>query len=84
MTTLVANTFNWIGFVSIANWLNQLSASMKHRKNVRETINELSKLTDYELNDIGMSRGDIYWVATSTANKDDKISQENQNLRGWV
>jgi len=28
-----------------------------------KTYNELSNLTDYELNDIGLSRGEIYTVA---------------------
>ena len=43
------------------------------RKVIRDTERELHKLTDYELNDIGISRGDIYYVARS-----------NDNLRGWV
>jgi len=40
----------------------------------KQTIKELSKLTDKELNDIGLSRGDIWYVAHN----------QNDNLRGWV
>ena len=40
---------------------------------IRETEKELGRLTDYELADIGLSRGEIYYVARS-----------NENLKGWV
>jgi len=40
---------------------------------IRATEKELSKLSDNELSDIGLSRGEIYHVARS-----------NENLRGWV
>ena len=45
----------------------------------RQSLNELSKLTDRELNDIGIGRGDIHRVA-----KGDKSYQVNNNLKGWV
>ena len=35
----------------------------KHRAEVNETIKELTKLTDKELNDIGISRGEIRYIA---------------------
>ena len=44
------------------------------KKLAKQTIKELSKLTDKELNDIGLSRGDIWYVA----------HHQNDNLRGWV
>jgi len=40
---------------------------------IRATEKALGRLTDYELADIGLSRGEIYHVARS-----------NENLRGWV
>lgn len=43
----------------------------------RQTINELGKLTDKELNDIGIHRGEIYSIAYQTA-------EENENLKGWI
>lgn len=46
---------------------------------IRETIKELNKLSDRELNDIGISRGDIYSVAHG-----DTDCYANPNLKGWV
>jgi uncharacterized protein YjiS (DUF1127 family) len=43
-------------------------------KLAKQTMKELSRLTDKELNDIGLSRGDIWYVAHN----------QNENLRGWV
>jgi|TARA_B110000467_G_scaffold158373_1_gene174442 hypothetical protein len=48
----------------------------------------LNKLSNAELADIGLSRGDIYSIATKQFDDySDKIAtkaQPNQNLRGWV
>lgn len=44
---------------------------MKHRV-YRETYRELSKLSDRELKDIGISRGEIHWIAMNSF-------QENQD-----
>ena len=62
MTTLIA-TANTFGLTSLASWFKKLEAKLTHQSNVRATIKELSKLTDKELKDIGLSRGDIYSVA---------------------
>jgi uncharacterized protein YjiS (DUF1127 family) len=45
----------------------------EHNALARETIKELSKLSDKELRDIGINRGEIYTVAHT-----------NTNLKGWV
>ena len=59
---------------------------LRYRTNqaaIRQTIRELNMLTDRELADIGMCRGDIYSVARQDA--DMKISAEtNSNMKGWV
>ena len=54
-------------------FFKHLNDVRRKRKAVRATEKELHKLTDYELADIGLSRGEIYHVARS-----------NENLRGWV
>jgi len=74
MTTLVANTFG----LSL-NWLKVLKVKLEARSAARETVKELSKLTDRELNDIGISRGDIRFLAEQ--HYDDVV---NENLKGWV
>ena len=47
------------------------------------TIKELSKLSNRELNDIGLSRGDIYHVARSDA-ESRYGAEANPNLKGFV
>jgi len=48
----------------------------RYRK-YRQTYNALQRLSDYELKDIGMSRGMIKRVALERADV-------NDNLKGWV
>lgn len=58
----------------------------------KSTINELSRLSDYDLNDIGISRGDIRHIAQKhykdimEENRDKKelVGYANTNLKGWV
>ena len=57
---------------------------MEHASRVRSTIKELSQLSDAELRDIGISRGDIYAIAHEAYLDDlDKV-EFNRNLKGWV
>ena len=74
MTTLVANTFAWP-----FRWLRVLAVKAQAARAARATVNELSTLTDYELNNIGISRGEIRTLARE--HYDDVI---NANLKGWV
>ena len=67
-----------------------LRRSMKlraeRRTSYKQTYKELSKLNDYELNDIGISRGDIRSIANDTwedNNRRDSVRM-NSNLRGFV
>ena len=84
MTTIVANTFNFIGFVSIANWFKKVIDERQRQKNIRETIKQLSSLTNHELNDIGIARGDIWHIANTSYPKGKTVAEVNRNLRGWV
>jgi uncharacterized protein YjiS (DUF1127 family) len=45
----------------------RLSSWVGERRRYRQTMNELSALTDRELDDIGMTRGDIESVAQRCA-----------------
>ena len=45
----------------------RLSGWIGEQRRYRQTMNELSALTDRELDDIGMSRGDIEAVAERCA-----------------
>ena len=55
-------------------------------KAIRQTENELRKLNDKELNDIGISRGDIHAIARQDADlKRSSVNAPfNPNLRGFV
>lgn len=79
MTTLVANTFGWIGLVSISNWLKKQSIKLQAAKAARETVKELSALSDSDLNDIGIPRGEIAYLAQQHYEE-----IVNKNLKGWV
>jgi uncharacterized protein YjiS (DUF1127 family) len=86
MTTLIM-TADKIGFASLAKWLKELNEKRIHNAHVNQTVKQLSKLTDRELNDIGIARGDIYNVARgdTTLERVRRIEADaNRNLKGWV
>ena len=70
---LAAHSYSTRAIETIIEALRTLIQHRANRKMIRETERELSKLTDYELADIGLGRGDIYHVA-----------RLNPNLKGWV
>jgi uncharacterized protein YjiS (DUF1127 family) len=84
MTTIVANTFNFIGFISIASWFKKVIAERQRQKNIRATIQQLSALSNHELKDIGIARGDIRYIANTSYPKGKTVVEVNRNLKGWV
>tara|TARA_B100000900_G_scaffold135565_1_gene114775 strand:+ start:2522 stop:2752 length:231 start_codon:yes stop_codon:yes gene_type:complete len=70
--------------ISYKNFRNALA----YRKAVRETINELSALTNGELADIGISRGEIRHIANTCLPKpvmeEVEPVEANDNIKGWV
>jgi len=49
----------------------------------RQAVRELNRLTDYELRDIGISRGDILSVVRGDKDMA-RAADVNQNLKGFV
>ena len=86
MTTLVATTFDWFSFSAIANWFKNVGIELQRRKNIKDTIKQLSALSNHELNDIGLARGDIWHIAHQSYPKAlrGEAVETNRNLRGWV
>jgi uncharacterized protein YjiS (DUF1127 family) len=82
MTTLIMAA-DTIGLHSIAEWFKRQNAKLEQARRVRSTIKELSKLTDRELNDIGIARGDIYAIAHEDPSYK-RFAETNKNLEGWV
>lgn len=48
-------------------WLFEILALSEERVKYRKTVSELKALTDYELRDIGLTRGEIHDVACNAA-----------------
>jgi len=63
--------------------LKGLNARLRQYRQVKQTINELRRLTDHELNDIGIGRGDIRAIANGDPTYK-RSCQTNSNLDGWV
>jgi uncharacterized protein YjiS (DUF1127 family) len=83
MTTLIA-TANVFGMTGLANWFKNLANDLQRRRNIRQTIKALSALSNHELNDIGIARGDIWHIANTSYPKGKTVADVNRNLRGWV
>ena len=81
MTSLIM-TADKIGLPGVANWFKKQIAKYKHHRQAQITIKELSRLSDRVLNDVGLTRGDIYTVAHGTS--DHARDVVNKNLEGWV
>ena len=71
---------------TLKSFLLKLINNYQMAKAIRETENELRKLTDAELNDIGIARGDIYSIARQDADMKQShlIAPFNPNLKGFV
>ena len=71
---------------TLNNFFKKLINNYQMAKAIRETENELRKLTDAELNDIGIARGDIYSIARQDIDMKQShlISPFNPNLKGFV
>ena len=71
---------------TLSNFFKKVINNYQIAKAVRQTENELRKLTDKELNDIGIARGDIYSIARQDTDmkKSHLIAPFNPNLKGFV
>lgn len=79
---------------SIITTLINFNKNREYRAAVRTTIKELSELSDHELTDIGISRGEIYDIAHNSYKKPEQATlsdivemtniETNDNLKGFV
>jgi len=70
---LVAHSYLTKTAELLIEFFKSLKQARKLNKLQRQTYNELMALSDKDLNDIGIHRGDIRYIA-----------YQNQNLKGWV
>ena len=82
MTQYVLSVVSWLDFSNIADYFRALKRNYQTSKQIRQTINELSQLSDKELCDIGLTRGDI-WSVAHEVYYDDRL-KVNKNLKGWI
>lgn len=85
MTQLVLTAANWLNLEGIANLIRQYKTRRAQKAMYRKTKNELSRLTDHDLKDLGIYRSDIESIARGSF-RDERISkvETNSNLKGWV
>jgi uncharacterized protein YjiS (DUF1127 family) len=65
---------------NFTNPLPKWIAGYKRRAAAKQAMRELNSLSNRELNDIGISRGDIYSVIHGS----EDMIRTNENMRGWV
>jgi uncharacterized protein YjiS (DUF1127 family) len=85
MAHYVLTASSWIqdaieGFSDMRRAMKQRA---QRKASYKRTLNELSKLTEFELNDIGICRGDIKNIARGDKTLRRGI-ETNENLRGSV
>ena len=71
---------------TLKNFFKKVINDYQVAQAIKSTEKELRKLTDKELNDIGISRGDIYSIARqdSELRRAHADAPFNPNLRGFV
>jgi len=85
MTHYVLTASNWIqdAIEGFSDLRKEMKLRSKRKASYNRTLKKLSKLNDFELNDIGICRGDIKNIA-----RGDKTIRRgievNENLRGSV
>ena len=85
MTQVILAASNVLHIDAVLDYFRDLARAYQRRRNINITMRELSQLTDKELWDIGLSRGEIYEVAHSAFPKEqDAKADANDNLKGWV
>lgn len=81
---LTLNNFLQSPIEALLDSIRSLRKAVEHRRKINSTIKELNALTDRELNDIGLSRGDIWAVAHDDTSFKRVAADKNSNLDGWV
>ena len=78
MSQLVLTTAEFFHLNWISSFVYRVIVNLDRRSKINDTIKELSKLSNRELNDIGISRGEIRHIA------EESFPPVNKNLKGWV
>ena len=66
----------------LKRFVQKILVNRRKQAKINDTIKQLRALSDHELNDIGLGRGDIYSVAHGDPTS--VRASANKNLEGWV
>ena len=85
MAHYVLTASSWIqdAIEGFSDWRRAVRLRAERKASYKLTYKELSKLTDFELNDIGICRGDIRNIALADTTIKRGI-EVNENLKGSV
>ncbi len=88
MTQAILTVSNFLqdGITGLVDLFSNWKRCRARKAMARKTYNELNKLTDYELRDLGIGRSDIPSIAAGTFD-DVRVTKKyatNENLKGWV
>lgn len=81
MTQAILTAATWLNFDGLADLIREYKRKAAIRAQYNRTVRELSALSDFELRDIGISRGMIHSVAMEAHYDNIDV---NKNLGGWV
>jgi uncharacterized protein YjiS (DUF1127 family) len=82
MTQHTLSISNWINISWFRHKIAIYFANIERNKNIKHTMKELRSLSDKELQDIGLTRDDIWSVAHET-HYDNRLLI-NKNLKGCI
>jgi|TARA_R110001592_G_C12844227_1_gene721196 uncharacterized protein YjiS (DUF1127 family) len=85
MTQAILFASNWLqeAIEGLVDLVKEVKRNRARKAAIQLTKKELSKLSNYELKDIGIGRSDITSIANGTF-YDARDTHVNKNLKGWV
>ena len=85
MTQAILFASNWLqeAIEGLVDLVKEVKRNRARKAAIQLTKRELSKLSNYELKDIGIGRSDITSIANGTFH-DARDTNVNNNLKGWV
>lgn len=89
MAIAIQSPVSFNGTAKLRKIINKLAERFSEARRDRKAFKELNNLTNRELNDIGISRGDIRAIVYQKESfyKDSKRTapaEANTNIKGWV
>jgi uncharacterized protein YjiS (DUF1127 family) len=84
MYQTVITISDWLNFSGILDYFRSIKTNLKRASLAKQTYTELNKLSDAELKDIGIHRGNIRAISNEIFYDNYPVNNSNKNLNGWV